>query len=317
MIVMSKYIQEIITNDNLVWGKSLENEPQKFLCKLPESVIDELKKNISKPNFNDCELVLLKREIENLKKKILNQGIGFFIIEGTIFSSFSQLEMEKIYKKISNLLGSLYEQNIKKEKFVEIKDLGESMDTGGRYHQTKDGGSYHTDSPQWKNVPDYIGLYCVSSAKKGGESKFVSAYKIHNDLLKNQPDYLKLLYEKFHFDKRGEVKNGESKTVYEPIFKVVDNKLRCRYLRNYVDDGHKISNEPLTKDKIIALDLLDELSKKEENIVNYDLKPKDMLFFNNHRILHGRSKFEDYDEGKLKRLMIRVWIKDLQLYKHA
>ena len=82
------------------------------------------------------------------------------------------------------------------------------------------------------------------------------------------------------------VKNGESKTVYEPIFKVVDNELRCRYLRNYVDDGHKISNEPLTKDKIIALDLLDELSKKEENIVNYDLKPKDMLFFNNHRILN-------------------------------
>ena len=104
MIVMSKYIQEIITNDNLVWEKSLENEPQKFLCKLTESVIDELKKNISKPNFNDCELVLLKREIENLKKKFLNQGIGFFIIEGTIFSSFSQLEMEKIYKKIYVLI---------------------------------------------------------------------------------------------------------------------------------------------------------------------------------------------------------------------
>ena len=97
----------------------------------------------------------------------------------------------------------------------------------------------------------------------------------------------------------------------------LDNELRCRYLRNYVDDGHKISNQPLTKDKIMALDLFDELSKKEENIVNYDLKSKDMLFFNNHRILHGRSKFEDYDEKKLKRLMIRTWIKDSQLYKHA
>jgi len=314
---MTKYLQEIISDDNLVWGKSLENDPRKFLCKLSESVMDELKKNISNPNFNDCELVLLKSEIQNLKKKFLNQGIGFFIIDGTTFSSFSQLEMKKIYEKISNCLGSLYEQNITKEKLVEIKDLGKSMDTGGRYHETKEGGSYHTDSPQWKNVPDYIGLYCVSSAKKGGESKFVSIYKIHNDLLKNQPDYLKLLYEKFHFDKRGEIKKGESKTVYEPIFKVVDNELRCRYLRNYVDDGHKISNEHLTKDKIIALDLFDELSRKEENVVNYNLKPKDMLFFNNHRILHGRSKFEDYDEEKLKRLMIRAWIKDLQLYKHA
>jgi len=35
-----------------------------------------------------------------------------------------------------------------------------------------------------------------------------------------------------------------------------------------------------------------------------------MLFFNNHRILHGRSSFEDFEDSELKRLMIRTWIKD-------
>ena len=85
-----------------------------------------------------------------------------------------------------------------------------------------------------------------------------------------------------------------------------------RYLRNYIDEGHGISKENLTKNQIMALDYFDELSKKDENIVNYDLKSKDMLFFNNHRILHGRSSFEDFDDDKLKRLMIRAWIKDLE-----
>ena len=40
------------------------------------------------------------------------------------------------------------------------------MSAGARYHQTKEGGSYHTDSPHWKNVPDLVGLFCINQAKK-------------------------------------------------------------------------------------------------------------------------------------------------------
>lgn len=307
-------IQEIINNENLVWGKPLENESKKFFCKLSEDVINELNQNISNDNFLNMEFSLLEKEIGKMKNTYLNNGVGFFIIDGTSFLHFSKSEIKKIYEKICKCLGILYEQNIKKEKFVEIKDSGKSMKTGGRYHQTKEGGSYHTDSPQWENVPDYVGLYCVSRAKIGGESKFVSAYKIHNDLLKNNEDYLRLLYEKFHFDKRGEIKDNESKTVFEPIFKIVKNELRCRYLRNYINDGHDISKEGLTDEQVIALNNFDKFSMKDENVVSYNLETNDILFFNNHRILHGRSSFEDYDEEERKRLMIRTWIKDPELY---
>ena len=68
---------------------------------------------------------------------------------------------------------------------VEIKDVGKSMKTGGRYHETKEGGSHHTDSPQWKDVPDYLSLFCVHNAKKGGTNLFLSAYTIHNKILNN------------------------------------------------------------------------------------------------------------------------------------
>ena len=117
---------------------------------------------------------------------------------------------------------------------------------------------------------------------------------------------------KFYFDKRGEFEEGESPTVYEPIFQLIDDKLNCRYLRDYIDAGHKISNKPLTEDQIMALDYFDEISMKQDIVIDYNLKSRDMTFFNNHRILHGRTNFEDFDDERLKRLMIRTWIKDIK-----
>ena len=35
-----------------------------------------------------------------------------------------------------------------------------------------------------------------------------------------------------------------------------------------------------------------------------------MSFFNNNRVVHGRTSFEDFEDIEKKRLMIRTWIKD-------
>ncbi len=184
------------------------------------------------------------------------------------------------------------------------------MKTGGRYHQTKEGGSFHTDSPQWTRVPDFIGLCCINPAKKGGESKFVSVYTIHNQILKSNPDFLQSLYKKFHFDKRSEFEENESPTTFEPIFKYENNELKFRYLRNYIDDGQKIVKQPLSTEQNHILNQLDEIIHDEKFSVSYDLKQYDMTFFNNHRIIHGRTCFEDFSESDKKRYMVRVWIKN-------
>ena len=207
-------------------------------------------------------------------------------------------------------MGELVIQNIQQEKIVEIKDVGKSMKTGGRYHETREGGSNHTDSPQWEDVPDYLSMLCVNNAKKGGTNLFLSAYTIHNRIFKERKDLLHTFYEKFHFDKRGEFKDGESPTVFEPIFEFKDERLHFRYLRNYIDAGHDIQNEPLSQNQKEALTYLDNLKLRDEMIVRYDLKPGDMVFSDNHWIVHGRTSFEDYDDQNLKRFMLRTWIKD-------
>ena len=307
---MKEILDKIITDGHLVWDKTLTNKKQKFVADLnPGTVAELIKRRNELDNLNENVLLLLKNEILEFKKKILG-GFGLFIINGACLKDFSLKEKISIYTLIAEILGELIIQNIKQEKIVEIKDVGKSMQTGGRYHETKEGGSHHTDSPQWKDVPDYLGLFCVHNAKKGGTNLFLSAYTIHNRILKGRKDLLNILYEKFHFDKRGEFKEGESSTVFEPIFKFKDGKLYFRYLRNYIDAGHDIQNQPLSESQKEALTHLDNSMLEEDMIMSYDLKPNDMVFSDNHWIVHGRTAFEDYDDPNLKRLMLRTWIKD-------
>ena len=308
---MKKTLNRIIADSSLAWNNTLTNQKEKFVVELSPEIIDDLiKKRDNLTNLNENDLPLLTNNILEFKKKMLLDGMGLFIIDGVCTKNFSQKEKISIYTIIVKILGELLIQNIRQEKIVEIKDIGKSMKTGGRYHETKEGGSHHTDSPQWKDVPDYLSMLCVNNAKNGGTNLFLSAYTIHNKIFQERKDLLPTFYEQFHFDKRGEFKDGESPTVFEPIFEFKNERLSFRYLRNYIDAGHDIQNQPLSKSQKDALFYLDNLMRREDMILRYDLKPGDMIFSDNHWIVHGRTSFEDYDDQNLKRMMLRTWIKD-------
>ena len=308
---MNETFDKIITDERLAWDKTLSDKKEQFVVHLDSEIIQELiERRNELDSINKNDLPLFKKKILNFRNERLLDGVGLFVIDGICMESFSVKEKTSIYTLASKILGELIIQNIKQEKIVEIKDIGKSMKTGGRYHETKEGGSHHTDSPQWKNVPDYLGLFCVHNAKKGGTNLFLSAYTIHNRILQERKDLLDIFYEKFYFDKRGEFKDGESPTVFQPIFELKNKKLFFRYLRNYIDAGHDIQNQPLSQPQKNALTYLDNLMRMEDIALKYDLKPGDMVFSDNHWVVHGRTSFEDYDDENLKRFMLRTWIKD-------
>ena len=308
---MNETLDKIITDEHLAWDKTLSDKREQFVVHLDSEIIQELTERRNElDSINKNDLPLFKKKILNFRNERLLDGVGLFVIDGICMESFSVKEKTSIYTLASKILGELIIQNIKQEKIVEIKDIGKSMKTGGRYHETKEGGSHHTDSPQWKNVPDYLGLFCVHNAKKGGTNLFLSAYTIHNRILQERKDLLDIFYEKFYFDKRGEFKDGESPTVFQPIFELKNKKLFFRYLRNYIDAGHDIQNQPLSQPQKDALTYLDNLMRMEDITLKYDLKPGDMVFSDNNWVVHGRTSFEDYDDENLKRFMLRTWIKD-------
>ena len=187
------------------------------------------------------------------------------------------------------------------------------MKTGARYHHTKEGGSYHTDgSHLYKNPPDYVGLLCINPAKKGGSSKFMSAYTIHNKLL-SQKNLLEILYQRFHHDRKNEHLQNEEPTRFEPIFEFRNNKLKFKYQKELIQSGHEKANQPLNEKQIQAINFLEEILRDSSQMVTFELKKGDMMFSNNGWLIHDRTPFEDHDDEKLKRFLIRTWIREPEL----
>ena len=302
-------LREIITDKNLAWDKTLGKNPSEFIAKLSPESIDELRLNMA--NLKDKRIndfPLLSGNIKRLKNEKIIHGVGLFIIDGNTFSGFTKSEVSNIYEIISMILGELLEQNIKGERIIKIKDNGKSLSTGGRYHQTSDGGSYHTDGPHWIQSPDILGMLCVNPALKGGTSKFISAYTIHNEILKKGIDKLKPLYENFFFDKREKVAK-DLRTISKPVFNFVNDKLSCRFLKDYITTGHKIENVSLSISQKLSLNLIKNISEDSKNSLSYNLETNDMVFSDNHRLFHGRTAFKDLDGSSKKREFLRVWIK--------
>jgi len=274
------------------------------------------KKTINKKDFSFSiknkikNLKINKDVIDQFRKDYLDSGCGIGLIDLSDITTDITIQ-ESLFLDINNYLGTLLEQNINKEKIVEIKNIGKSMSSGGRYHQTSEGGSLHTDCPQWKHRPNYLGLFCKRTAKFGGDGKYLSAYAVHKEMYKSHPSSLKILYGLFHFDQREDAEDLKNPTIVEPIFYFKDKKLSFRYLSNYIRDGHLRVKSPLTKQQDTALNNLDKVIANSDLIMNHKFSPGQALYIDNYRIIHGRDSFIDYEDQNKKRLLLRAWIKKI------
>ena len=309
---MSEILETLVIDKKKTWTKNLSSDSNEFLVDLDDNVIGELlQKRDLLDQHNIQHFTHLKTQIQHIKQAILIQGCGFCVINGTNFTAFDKHELSNIHILISKIFGELLIQNKQGEQTVEVKDLGKTLSTGGRYHHTKEGGSYHTDGCHiFENPPDYVGLLCLNPAKNGGVSKFISAYTIHNKLQEDK-NLLRILYEKFYMDKRNENQADETPTQFVPIFTYNNGKLNCRCCqRELIDSGHEKMNKPLTEYQKNALDNLDKLLANENLAVSYLLKKGDMMYSNNKWLIHDRTDFEDSDDENLKRSLLRTWIRE-------
>jgi alpha-ketoglutarate-dependent taurine dioxygenase len=94
-----------------------------------------------------------------------------------------------------------------------------------------------------------------------------------------------------------------------PIFSYHQGKLSCRYLRQYLELGHEVMQQPLSRVEIAALDLFDEVMHDPAIRLDMMLEPGDIQFANNYAVLHSRTAFEDDPDLSRRRKMIRLWLK--------
>lgn len=254
----------------------------------------------------DFPLPRFASEIDQIAERVEND-VGFVMVRGLPRDRYSDADCELIYWGIGVHLGQPVSQNTRGHLLGHVTDEGKTLaDPNVRAYQTSAKLDFHSDQ-----LPvDILGLFCLRTAKSGGASFLVSALTVHNVLLKERPDVLETLYQPFNLDWRGENPEGEQPWYTCPMFSYHDGKVTSRITsRAFFESVTRWGEELALSDKQReALDALQEVAERPELRLAMDFREGDMQFVNNHVVLHAREEYEDYDDPKLKRHLLRMWI---------
>jgi hypothetical protein len=94
------------------------------------------------------------------------------------------------------------------------------------------------------------------------------------------------------------------------MFSYHDGRLTSRITsRQYFKTVTRYGDDlALTDRQRAALDAVQEIANRPDLRLSMDFREGDMQFLNNHTILHARQAFEDHDDPRRKRHLLRMWI---------
>ena len=235
--------------------------------------------------------------------EVLN-GRGFLLLRGLPVERWSMAESATAFFGLGAHLGSARSQNGKGHVLGHVQDLGlDVKDPNVRIYQTHERQTYHTDSC------DIVGLLCLKTAKSGGLSALVSSTTIFNEMRRQRPDLLQLLFQPLATDRRGEVPEGKKPYFEIPVFNWHKGYLTAIYQRQYIDSAQRFADAPrLSTAQVEALDMFDRLANDPKLNLFMEFKPGDVQLVHNHTMLHDRTGFEDWPEPERRRHLLRLWL---------
>ena len=252
----------------------------------------------------DFELPTLAPKLAAIREEVI-AGRGFALIRGLPVDSWSMREAATVYYGIGTHFGNARSQNGKGHVLGHVRDLGRDAvnDQTARIYQTRERQTFHTDSC------DIVALLCLKTARSGGASTLVSSMTIYNEMHKRRPDLLRLMFEPFATDRRGEVPAGKKPLFEIPVYNFHAGFLSAIYARRYIESAQRFDEVlELTVEQREALDLFDSLANDLEINLEMDFQPGDMQLVHNHTILHDRTAYDDWEDPEKKRHLLRLWL---------
>lgn len=232
----------------------------------------------------------------------LEWGRGFLVMKGFPVDRYTEEEVTLLYYVLGTRLGTVVNQTRHKTLIAHIRDEGAIKTSRVRGYRTRSRLRYHTDSTH------VVGLLCLYPAKSGGLSSLVSTMTVHNLLLARSPWYLGLLYHPWYFHRQGEEAPGTRPVYTTPIFSDYEGRVSCRYNSQNIREAAVLSGIPLSPVQDEALDVIDALMDSEACRLDMALERGDLQWVNNLMVGHSRTAFEDHDDPRLRRHLLRLWI---------
>jgi alpha-ketoglutarate-dependent taurine dioxygenase len=297
---------------------------ERWAYRLPDPALAELdaamrrvgaaRREISSLTRADFPAPSFAADAEALRQEVVS-GRGFVVVTGLPIDSYTDEEATLLYWGIATWLGQPIPQNAQDDYLFAVRDEGYNFHrdygaAGVRISRTASAIDFHTDSSACYAgyTPDIVALLALRPAKSGGMTALVSAQAVHNILRNERPECLRRLYEPYYFDRRAELRPGDSPTLLAPVFSC-DDALAIRFFRFNLMKGHETAGVPLTPADLEAVAALEETCRREDLPVCFDMRRGDMQFVNNRTVLHSRTAFEDHAEPELRRHLLRLWMR--------
>ena len=234
----------------------------------------------------------------------LEKAHGLFLFRGFPAERYGTEELRTIYWGLGRHFGTAVCQSMRGDFLGDVRDIGVDIRSlKGRGYTSNAELTFHTDST------DVTGLFCLRTAKAGGDTRLVSSIAVHNKIARERPDVLETLYQPFWWSLQGQEREGEQPVYQQPIYAVHQGYFTCRYIRAHIMTAQRYPGvPPLTTAQSEALDTLDATARSPELVYAMRFEPGDIQFLNNHVTYHARTEFEDYPEPDKKRHLLRMWL---------
>ena len=184
-------------------------------------------------------------------------------------------------------------------------DFGQDVNSStGRGYMSRQTIGFHSDTS------DVVCLMVLRAAKSGSLNLICSSLGICNEIERERPDLLEILYQPFYWSWKGQEAPGEKPYYEQPVYSEHYGKFASRDIKSHILSAGKDFPElpPLSEEQMEALMLINKLANAPKFHFSTMFEPGDMQFLNNHVTLHSRSEFEDYEEPDRKRHLLRMWL---------
>jgi hypothetical protein len=237
----------------------------------------------------------------------LNSQEGFVIVKHLPFLDYPRPLVDWLFLALTACLGKLTVHNDVKQLIWEVTPRTLVSSREPTFSELNVAAPWHTDSAFRRYPEAYFGLFAMKTAKIGGHSLVMQADKAIAALRKTDEgeQCLAILRSEIFPFRVPPAFTGVDKTtnvIYAPILRT-SPLIRFRF--DSIVSGFKACPELLTPTRLWALNYFHHFLESFDSKFEIKLDEGDIIFINNHKLLHGRTAFVDRD-----RLLLRARVEE-------
>ncbi|KAL2258489.1 hypothetical protein VTK26DRAFT_8180 [Humicola hyalothermophila] len=299
----------------LAWGPDSFASEDDYTLTLTNEEVSEVKDGLQ--HFNDLGLYgdevnpgtfplpTLGPKLRQMAVDI-HQGKGFAVVRGLNPDEFSPEDNVLVFLGISSYIGAKRgRQDEEGNMLMHIRDAKLSktpqQDRPTRYSSRA--STFHTDT-----FCDILALQTRAVPLSGGRNLLASSWTVYNALSQAHPHVRELLAQPiWSFDSRGRFLPSNTR----PLLHCHAGRAILNFAREPLlglagverAKGLGVLGEAQRR----ALDVVEEIAAR--NSIALEARKGDLLFVNNHGVLHSREAFVDSPAGE-PRYLVRMWLRN-------